>query len=204
MRGAERENSTKPTVEGHRYGVPAVVEENIQKQATRVASRAGCPDIAEDLEQEARVRAWQEAEEGETNPQYLLADTKQEISGVARGGRDVDGRLWGSYEREHVWCVLSTDYPMDERGTTFGEILLDEKASVEEQAVTLVIASEIAEGLTEEEREIFEQCLEDYYQREIAENTQVKDRYVVRRRMRRIQEKVAGYFGRAGSCDGSG
>lgn len=198
MCAAERENSTRPTVEGHRYGVPAVVEENIRKQATTTAYRAGRPDVAEDLEQEARIRAWQEAENGETNPQHLLADTKQEISGVARGGTDVDGRLWESYERQHVWRILSTDYPMDGSGTPFGEILLDDRVSVEEQVVGVILLEDISRVLTDEEFLILGQRLQGYYQREIAENIQVTDRYVVRRRVRRIQEKAASYLGGGG------
>lgn len=196
MHARERESltSTHPTIAGPRYGVPEVVEENIQKQATKVAARANRPDIAEDLEQEARVRAWQEARNGETNPQYLLADTKQEISGVMRKGTDVDGRIWPTCGRQHVWKILSTDYPIDEEGTPFGETLLDEAFSVEEQAVTLAVASEIATRLTSEERQILAQRLDGYWQREIAENIQVKDRYAVRRRVRQIREKAVRYL----------
>lgn len=191
---SERKANTRFTIEGDQYGVPDVVEENLRKQATKVAHRASRPDVAEDLEQEARIRAWQEASDGESKPQHLLVRTRQKISDVARSGTDVDGRLWESYERRHVWRVLSTDYPVDERGTPFGEILLDDRASVEEQVVGVILLDEISRRLTDEERSILEQRLRGYYQREIAENIQVTDRYVVRRRVRRIREKAARYL----------
>lgn len=174
-----------------------MVEENIRRQATKVASKASRPDVAEDLEQEARIRAWEESQNGESKPEYLLASTKQAISGVARSGTDVDGKLWPAYEREKVYEVWSMDYVVEEEPyTTHGETIIDDKLSVEQQALGLVLLGEIHRLLAPEEREILEQSLEEYYQREIAENIQVRDRYAVKRRMRRIREKAAGYLGR--------
>lgn len=178
-------------VEGPRYGVPEVVEHNIRKQATKTALKAGRPDIVDDLEQEARIRAWQESRSGESDPRHLLADTQQAISGVMRSGTDVDGRLWPSYERRHVWEILSTDHPVDEKATPFGEIILDDTASVEEQVVGEIVIDEITRHLTDEERDIVSQRLEGFWHHEIAENLRLKDRYAVRRRMQRIREKLA-------------
>lgn len=189
------EVTNRRDAQGLAYGVPEVVERNIRKQATRVASKARRLDLVEDLAQEARIRAWQEAAAGETKPQYLLARTRQAISDVMRAGTDVDGRPWPAYERSKVYQIWSMDYVIEEEPyTTHGETILDDKFSVEQQALGLVFLAEIHWLLTGEERLILEQCLEGYYQREIAENLQLGDRYVVRRRMRHIREKAARYL----------
>lgn len=60
--------------------------------------------------------------------------------------------------------------------------------------MTLVVVSKITRRLTGKERQILAQRLEGCYQREIAENIQVRDRYAVRRRLRRIREKTAQYL----------
>lgn len=150
--------------------------------------------MVEDLEQEARIRAWQEAQNGENDPQHLLADSGQAISAVMRSGTDIDGRLWPAYEREHVWRVLSTDHPVDEKGTPFGEIILDDREGVEGQAMGVIVMDEISQRLTDEECDIVSQRLEGFWHREIAQNLRLKDRYAVRHRMLRIREKLAPYF----------
>lgn len=48
-----------------------------------------------------------------------VADIKQEISGVMRKGTDVDGKLWPTYDREHVWKIFSAEYPIDAEGAPF-------------------------------------------------------------------------------------
>lgn len=192
----EQEPYTSYNIKGHQYGVPDVVEENIKRQAGKVAYQAGRPDVAEDLEQEARLRAWEESQNGESNPPYLLADTKQAISGVARSGTDVDGKLWPAYERSKVYEIWSIDYVVSEDPyTTHGETIIDDKLSVEQQALGLVLLAEVYRLLTAEEQLILDDLLEEYYQREIAQNIQVRDRAAVRRRLRRIREKAAGYLG---------
>lgn len=133
---------------------------------------------------------------GEEDPRYLLANTRQTISDVMRSGTDVDGRLWPAYEREKVYEVWSLDYPIDEKHTTHGETIVDERMSVEEQALGLIMIAGIHRLLKNEEQQILEQSLEGYYQREIAENLRLRDRYAVRRRMRRIREKAARYLAR--------
>jgi DNA-directed RNA polymerase specialized sigma24 family protein len=194
----ERETYTQLRIEGPEYGVSEIVERNIQKQDARVAHKARRPDLAKGLEQEARIRAWQGATTGEDTLQYLLANTRQAISDVMRSGTDVDRRPWPAYEREKVYGVWSLDYPVDEKHTTHGETLVDERLSVEEQALGLVMIAEIRRLQAGEEQEILEDRLEGYYQREIAENLGLRDRYAVRRQTRRIREKAVGYLGREG------
>jgi hypothetical protein len=85
-------------------------------------------------------------------------------------------------------------HPIDERNTTHGKTIISYGASVEEQAMGLVILDEISRRPTGKERLILEQRLEGYYQREIAENLRLRDRYAVRRSMRQIRETAIQYL----------
>ena len=192
----EQETYARPNIDGQQYGVPDIVEEGIQKQAARVAYKANRPDLIEDLEQEERVRAWKEAENGETNPRHLLADTKQAISGVMRAGRDVDGRAWPTYERTKVYQITSLAYPIDEKGTTHGETIIDDRLTVEEQALGLVILAAIFAVLNTEEQRVLSGKLEGYTHQEIVYEYQMGNKDTVKRRARRIKEKTATYLER--------
>lgn len=138
-------------LDGARYGVTPHIEKKIRMQATGFAERARVPHAAEDLAQEARVEAWQQAEAGETNTRYILADTRERIRDVARKGRSVDGRIYHTWNRDHVYDLLSVEQPLREGGDPVGEFLLDDKQRVETQVWTIILRDELEELLTEDE-----------------------------------------------------
>lgn len=180
---------------GSRYGVTPYIEKKIRMRATGFAERAKVPHAAEDLAQEARVEAWQEAEVGETNTRHILADTRERIRDVAKKGKSVDGRIYHTWNRDHVYDLLSVERPLHEDGDPVGELLLDSNRRVETQAWSIIMRDEIEELLTEDEWRLFEAKMEGYTYADVWRTEPSMSQWELRKHVRLMKEKIAGYLG---------
>jgi hypothetical protein len=180
---------------GCRYGVTPYIEKKIRMQATGFAERAKVPHAAEDLAQEARVEAWQDAEAGETNTRHILADTRERIRDVAKKGKSVDGRIYHTWNRDHVYDLLSTERPLRGGTDPVGELLVDGKQRVEAQVWASILTGELEELLTAEEWRLFEARTAGYTYTDVWRNDPLMTEWEAKQTIRTMKEKIAGYLG---------
>lgn len=184
-------------IEGPDWGVPHEVETTIRKQADGFAARAGRPDAAEDLAQEARIEAWKTATvEGDTNIKHILADSKERVRDAARLGSSVDGKIYPTWKRRKIYGVISLDVPVGDGTSTVGEIWTSDGQTVEEMALGKIMVEEAIGQLTFDERRVLKGVILGFNHKEIARRFGFNSHYQVKRRLAKIKAKAARYFER--------
>ncbi len=143
------------------------LDPDIQNLAKRWAR--DCPDVWEDLAQEARLGIYQELKKNPACPrEHLFHHAKHKIIDYRRKGTSVDGRLQQTHRRAHVWKVVSLDANPEEMPVenSILHFMPHQPRPVEDLALTRVAYGELRGRLSEPQRQYLALRLQGYSWRE--------------------------------------
>ncbi len=140
-----------------------------------------CPDVREDLEQEALLAIWAKGET-EAPLRHQLRTAQHRMLSVRKLGKSVDGKLDGSYHRSRRYPVVSVDQGVSVAG---GDVLplqelLPSAFLVERYVVSKLRLLELVAVLTPDEHACVALLCAGFTQREVGELTRVSPPAVTR------------------------
>ena len=146
------------------------LEPDIKRMARRWSWN--CPDDREDLAQEARLAIYQQLKQDPETPRsHLMQHAKNGILHYRQRGRSVDGKLYPTARRSHVWEIVSLDADpgmelIDDGSPYFRAHQL---RPVEDLALDRETYKEITRRLSEQQAQYLALKLQGYASRQIVE-----------------------------------
>lgn len=140
-----------------------------------------CPDVQEDLEQEALLAIWAKGETG-APLRHQLRTAQNRMLSVRKLGKSVDGKLDGSYHRARPYAVVSLDRgaaACDDDVLPLHDVL-PSTLLVEPYVVSKLQLLELLSLLAADERECVAMLCAGFTPRDIVERTRSEPAAVTR------------------------